>query len=273
MRSEIERRMNIDNFDSGPGVEDIFREELSRILPTRYSVRSGVVSDSTGNTAGDCDVVVFNDIWFPSIKAGATEGSRRWHYPIEGTYGVLEIKQSLSAASLDDAMAKLVACSRLEANRTHDRIVENRGVYLNEDSPPMFTAIVATGLAHGYSRDDLVQRFVALNGMVERRAVVNALCVLGDFFVTWGIDDGEGRLPRTTYFIGDELNEEIFPLYARQSGICALYELVTVLLGHLHGMVLMAEDIAVHYGAPQKASRPELDLWNLLPDRLKHLRP
>src|SRR4051794_38553514 len=57
LRAELERRMNIDNFDSGPGFEDILREEMARLLPDRFSVRAGVVSDSEGSSAGDCDVV------------------------------------------------------------------------------------------------------------------------------------------------------------------------------------------------------------------------
>src|SRR5688500_10493096 len=54
-RARLEREMNIDNYDSGPGVEDIVREELRKLLPTRYAVRAGVVNDRLGRTAGDVD--------------------------------------------------------------------------------------------------------------------------------------------------------------------------------------------------------------------------
>jgi hypothetical protein len=53
LRVQLEKEMNIDNYDSGPGIEDILREELRSLLPGRYSVRSGVINDRQGRTAGD----------------------------------------------------------------------------------------------------------------------------------------------------------------------------------------------------------------------------
>ena len=60
--AEIERKFNIHNFDSGPGVEDIVRQELSKLLPSRYLIDNGVVNDQQGRTAGDCDVVIRDPI-------------------------------------------------------------------------------------------------------------------------------------------------------------------------------------------------------------------
>src|SRR5262245_47719400 len=110
LRTKAERDGTIDNFDCGLGIEDIIRDELSKLLPARYSVHCGVVNDRYGRTVGDCDVVIFNELWFPFIRSGAAEASRRFHFPVEGVYGVLEIKSSLDYTSLDEAMAKLVAC-------------------------------------------------------------------------------------------------------------------------------------------------------------------
>ena len=145
LRAELERQLNIQNFDAGPGIEDIFREELDRLLPDRYAVRPGVVSNREGLNGGDCDVVIFNHLWFPSIKAGATALSRRFHYPVEGVYAVLEIKQSLTSASLDAAMEKLVMVSRLAPEPSGTLMVENRGIVQDGPGPPMFTAVVCAG--------------------------------------------------------------------------------------------------------------------------------
>lgn len=43
------------------GVEDIIRSEFSKLLPNRYGVKAGVINDQKGNTAGDFDVIIFND--------------------------------------------------------------------------------------------------------------------------------------------------------------------------------------------------------------------
>lgn len=267
LRAGLERAMNIDNFDSGPGLEDMVREELARILPTRYAVRSGVVSDSAGRTAGDCDVILFNETWFPAIKAGAADASRRWHYPIEGVYGVIEVKQCLTAASLDAAMKKLIVTSRLDAVGGDSRLlVENRPAYdFVRPSPPVFSAILAAGIGDDQDLDDLVHRFVAINGQVPRSDVVNALCVLGAGFVTWGYQvDGEA-LPRTAYFLEEDMVKDIFPLFLQGPDNSYFYEFATLLLQYLHQRVLDAESVAVAYGAAQKARRPLADQWNLHP--------
>jgi hypothetical protein len=265
LRAELERGMNINNFDSGPGVEDIFREELRRLLPDRYSVRPGVISNSDGFNAGDCDVVIFNHIWFPSVKAGAGPESRRFHYPVEGVYGVLEVKQSLSSVTLDAAMEKLVTVARVAPSPYRHLMVENRGYMQDVDSQPMFKAIVAAGLGRGEDLRDLVHRFVALNGQLARREVVNALCVLGDGYASWVY----GEPPAAAYFGANESTEHLSPVLLEVKGdseVSALYELITNLLGHLTSQVLPANDVAVKYGAPQKAIRPTNHDWDLHPD-------
>ena len=70
--ANIEEAFSINNYDAGPGLEDIVRQEISKLLPERYSVDAGVVNDKDGKTAGDCDVLITNRIWAPVVKLGAT---------------------------------------------------------------------------------------------------------------------------------------------------------------------------------------------------------
>ena len=92
-RVKQNRSSNLHNFDSGLDIEAIIRDELSNLLPSRYVVTKGVLSDRTGNTAGECDLLVRAHLWSSVIKPGATAESRRSHFPIEGVYAVAEIKQ------------------------------------------------------------------------------------------------------------------------------------------------------------------------------------
>jgi hypothetical protein len=96
-----EKDLAIDNFDSGLPFEGLVRRELECLLPRRYAVRSGLVLDRDGRTAGNCDVVVFNDLWFSPAKSPATADSGHAYMPIEGVYAVGEIKQTLSSRELD----------------------------------------------------------------------------------------------------------------------------------------------------------------------------
>ena len=159
-----EREMNIDNFDSGSGVEDIIRQELEELLPRRYSVRAGVINDRKGHTAGDFEIIITNDIWFTSLKAGATQKSRRFHFPIEAVYAAIEVKQTLTYETLDAAMEKLVTCHRLYRPTTpSNRATENCTIELPHNSNdvfnPLLSAIVATCLGTEVSMDDILQDF------------------------------------------------------------------------------------------------------------------
>ena len=123
----IEEAFNIGNYDAGPGLEDIVRQELRRLLPSRYSVDKGVVNDGDGKTAGDCDILITNRIWAPVVKLGATSESRRVHFPVEAVYSIVELKRTLGFDELDRAMEKLVKSSRLtRPEQKYGHITENQ---------------------------------------------------------------------------------------------------------------------------------------------------
>jgi len=243
--------MVIDNFDSGPGLEDIVREEIRHICPHRYSVQRGVINDSSGRTAGDFDVILFNDLWFPAVKSGATPESRRIHLPIEGVYGIVEVKQSLDYKRLDDAMHKLVTGHRLHRPRTYaNRLVENRDLdsCFHGLTNPLYSAVLATDLAEGADLDKLVERFFDINKSLKRLEVIRALCVLGHGTVTWVFWDDNGDL-RPTLFMRDDLFHPIIPSYHKSPPAeSAFYVLMSDILLHLYHVVLGAEDISVAYG-------------------------
>ncbi|MFN7140276.1 MAG: DUF6602 domain-containing protein [Limisphaerales bacterium] len=249
LRARAEKEGVIDNFDSGAGVEDILREEMARLLPSRYSVRCGSIDDRYGRTAGDCDVVIFNDHWFPFIRAGAAEISRNCHFPIEGVYSVIEIKSSLSFSILDDAMSKRVACSRLHRPITpKNRITENRsGVECSHSVVnPLYTAVVAVGLAPKITFEDVINRFFLLCKKLQRHEVVRSLCVLGEGTVTWGVRGPNEWQP--AMFV-DDYDKPIFPTYHQKDSIgSALYPFANDLLLNLWQSLLSPENLQTKYG-------------------------
>lgn len=250
LHAKLERETNVYNFDSGIAVEEIIREELRKLCPQRYSVRVGVINDRYGSTAGECDIVIVNDIWFPSIKEGTTEASRRFHFSIEGVYGVLEVKQALDYNSLDEAMEKLVICHRLYRPSTEkDRLIENRtfSECPHGTTNPLFSAIIATDLRPGVSMDSLVNRFFAISKTLKRKELVRGLCVLGKGTVLWGFNN-DGREIKPALFMRD-LDKPLVPVYVRtENGDSAFYHLIVHLFTHLYHSVLAAEDIVAVYG-------------------------
>lgn len=250
-RAQLEKVMNIDNFDSGPGVEDIIREEIRQLLPARYPVRAGVINDRNGKTAGDFDLAIFNEQWFPAVKAGATQESRRAHLPIDGIYAVCEIKQSLDFDVLDAAMEKLVMCHRLHRPPTYAyRLTENReGSSCKHGlTNPLYSMIIATDLREGIDLDEVVERFFDINTTLARLEVVRALCVLGHGTVTWGYWHSNTEV-RPARFMLEDLYEPVFPVYHKMpESPSALYSLIVDLSLHLYHSILAPEDIVAHYG-------------------------
>ncbi|MEK6260432.1 MAG: DUF6602 domain-containing protein [Planctomycetota bacterium] len=262
LRSELEREMNIDNFDAGTGVEDIVRDELRRILPSRYSVSAGVLVDRNGMTSGDCDCVVWNDLWFPQVKSGAVDSSRRAYFPIEGVYAIGEIKQTLSYNALDEAMRKLVISHRLARPRTcAKRLVENRESTSCRHglSNPLYSFILATRLENGQTFPDLINRFYDVCKQVKRLEVVRAMCVLGHGTVVWGFRDIEAKEIKPALFMLEDLYDSIVPCYAVASEQePALFTLFGNLFLHLFHSVLAPEDFAIAYGS----SNPDIKTPN-----------
>ncbi len=263
--------MNIDNFDSGIGVEDIVREELRRILPSRYAVEKGVLIDRHGRTGGDYDAIVFNDHWFPQVKAGATDTSRRSYYPIEGVYAVGEIKQTLDYSSVDSALKKLVIAHRLDRPRTFaNRLVENResGSCTHGLSNPLYSFIIGINLAKDVTFEELIERFYDVNKQLKRLEVVRALCVLDHGTVVWGYKDREQGGITQALFMLEDLYEPLVPAYFSVKDVeSALFSLISNLKLHLFHSVLAPEDIAGLYGTLRRIVKaPKSDDVCLLPD-------
>jgi hypothetical protein len=258
VRAAEEKAANIDNFDSGVGVEEIFRDELGTLLPVRYEVTTGVISDRFGGTAGHCDCVIFNHLWFPAIKEGATTHSRRRHLPVEGVYGVIEVKQSLDAKTLDDAMEKLVVCQRLyRPAASRDRIVENRetGTCLHAISNPMHTTVFALGLRKRADFQKLIERFININKMLKRREMVTCLVVLGQGLLTWAYESNDGVKPARFFY--EDLYTPLRPAWTPPGhNWNTLYNFAMHLNGHLYSCVLAAEDIALLYGEHEPTEVP-----------------
>jgi hypothetical protein len=259
LRATEEQAANIDSFDSGIGIEEIFRDELANLLPARYEVTTGVVSDRFGATAGHCDCVIFNNLWFPVIKAGATVQSRRKHLPVEGAYGVIEVKQSLDLKTLDGAMEKLVVFQRLHRPPvSRNRYVENRegNPCAHAISNPLYSAVFALGLGARTDFQDLIQRFAEINKMLKRREMVTSLVVLGEGIVSWVYETEEEGFQAARFFYED-LYRPIRPVWTpvSQEGE-TFYRFLMHLNSHLFDCVLGAEDIAALYGERIPAEVP-----------------
>ena len=250
-RVEAELRFNRYAFDSGLDVEAIIREELANLLPSRYVITPGNVSDRKGHTAGDCDLLVRDHLWSPVIKPGATAESRRFHFPIEGVYAAAEIKQTLGFDELDNAMEKMVTVSRLERpGNPYGHITENQHLnYLDKDGAilnPLHTTVVATRLHGDVSFDDVVRRFGAINADLNRDHMITMLCVLGHGSAWYSVETGQ---PYNATYMADRESKLVLQMNDKEPKN-VFYRFYVELLGHLSRSVLGFGTLSSDYGEP-----------------------
>ena len=255
-RMEAETRFSRHGFDSGLDVEAIIREELSNLLPSRYVVAPGIVSDRRGYSAGECDLLIRDHLWSPVIKPGATVASRRFHFPIEGIYASTEIKQTLGLTELDDAMKKLVKLSRLERpDNPYGHITENQHIEaLDQDGRilnPLHTTVLATRLKKGPSFDDVVSRFGEINVKLNRDHMVKMLCVLGHGTAWYSVESGN---PYNATYMSDRQDKLVLQVNDQEPDN-VFYRYFVELLGHLSRSVLGFGDLSSAYGPPPPERR------------------
>ena len=250
-RANAEIKFRVQNFDSGLGTEDIVREELAHLLPSRYSVSPGLISDRLGRTAGDCDLIIRDPIWSPTIKPGATSQSRRFHFPIEGVYAVAEIKQSLGRKELDDAMEKLVLVNRLErAGNPYGHITENQHLnFLDQEGKilnPLHTTVFATRIPGRSTFSDVVKRFGDINAKLDRNDMVKMLCVLGQGTAWYSVESGSPYGATYMWDRGDHLIMQINHGEPENT----FYRYYVEVLGHLTRSILGLNSVSAAYGDP-----------------------
>ncbi len=263
--ASIEEGFSINNFDAGPGLEDIVRQELSKLLPDRYSVDAGVVNDRDGRTAGDCDVLISNRAWAPVVKLGATPESRRVHFPIEGIYSVIEIKRTLGFEELDDAMEKLVKVSRLNRpKQSYGHITENQHLqWLDKESQilnPLWTTVLATKLKEGVAFRDVVLRFGQINAGLKRDEMVKNLYLL-EHGLAW-YSPGDNSAGEATF-----MWDRHIPLnlgFSDQDPLNTLYVFFAQLCGHLTRSVLNVLGIHTSYGPNSLPQSQHLPFQNAI---------
>ena len=250
-RARAEIDFNLHNYDSGIRTEEIVREELSNLLPKRYSVDCGVISDRTGRNAGDCDLILRDTMWSPAVKPGATRESRRVFFPIEGVYAVAEIKQTLGFAQLNEAMEKLVTISRLErpinsyghiTENQHLEFLDKQGFLLN----PLHSTVFATRMQKGVDFTDLVKRFGAINALLSREHMVKMLCVLGHGTAWYSVESGS---PYNADYMRDREESLVLQMNDKEPEH-SFYRFYVELLGHLNRSVLNLVNVANSYGRP-----------------------
>jgi Domain of unknown function (DUF6602) len=158
--------------DMGENRELLLRDFLGEYLPRRYGVAKGEVLTKTGDQSHSADIIVYDAVDCPVLYSGATKV-----LPVEGVYGIIEVKSTMSKAEFVDASKKIEMFKRL-APRDLSVIQTREYVTLHRPSRPF-------GIVFGYSLGNNSLSSLALNFAERHKEVhdvnflVNLLCVLG----------------------------------------------------------------------------------------------
>jgi hypothetical protein len=92
--------------EKGLGNEQALRDLLVEILPRRYGVAKGKAINANGEMSRQLDIIIYDSIACPVLF---TDENRNQILPVEGVYGVIEVKTSLTSRLLSESFENLAS--------------------------------------------------------------------------------------------------------------------------------------------------------------------
>lgn len=96
------------NLEYGLGSENVLRELLAEVLPSKYGVGKGKIVSSSGNLSNHLDIIIFDKLNYPTFY---TDENRNLIVPIESVYCVIEVKVRTDSGVLKKAFEGLESVS------------------------------------------------------------------------------------------------------------------------------------------------------------------
>lgn len=93
----------------GEGNETVLRDFLTKFIPKRYGVGTGIVIDRDGNPSGQCDVVVYDDLSYPAFFFLTASH----FFPIDTVRVVIEVKTTIDSSKAKEACKSIAAVRKL----------------------------------------------------------------------------------------------------------------------------------------------------------------
>jgi len=127
--------------DKGENREQFLIDFLSKHLPKRYGVVKGQVINKHGEISHAIDIIIYDAVNSPLFFSEKTA-----ILPVEGVYGIIEVKSSLSKSEFLDAASKIDSFKKM-APRDLGVIATDEYVTVHRSSRPF-------GVVFGYGLSD-----------------------------------------------------------------------------------------------------------------------
>jgi hypothetical protein len=158
--------------DKGENREELLREFLGTHLPKQYGVLKGEIVTRDGAKSHAADIILYDALNSPVLYKGTTAV-----VPVEGVYGIIEVKSRLAKSGLLEDIKKIEAFKRL-APRDLSVIHTREYMTVHRPSRPF-------GIILGYQLADNSLKSLSENWLEENRRIhdvnyfTNLICVLG----------------------------------------------------------------------------------------------
>lgn len=109
----------------GEGNESVLRDLLTRFIPKKYSVGTGIVIDRTGKQSRQCDIVIYDTHQYPSLLSLSSTHL----FPVDIVYATIEVKTTLDTDESQKALTNVASVKALSmVNEQFQELVLTNGV-------------------------------------------------------------------------------------------------------------------------------------------------
>lgn len=134
LRAEVElmnELITMHNGLKGTGNENALRELLTKFLPKRFGIDTGMVIDRTGQVSKQIDVIIYDCLEYPSLY---TLGGIHL-FPVDNVYATIEVKTTLDAGAAREARENAASVLKLPLAPIHEETI----VWFPPPEPPLAT--------------------------------------------------------------------------------------------------------------------------------------
>src|SRR5262245_24855740 len=130
----------------GEGNELVLRDIITRFIPKRFGVGTGIVIDRKGNASRQCDIVIYDAYQYPALLAMTNIHM----FPVDIVYAVVEVKTTLDAGSAKVAIDNINSVRQLDYIKeqlvVHDNTGGGHATFAVHTAPPL-------GIVFAYNTD------------------------------------------------------------------------------------------------------------------------
>lgn len=94
----------------GAGNENALRNLITKFIPKRYGVGTGVVIDQYGHPSRQCDIVIYDTFLYPSLLSLTSVHL----FPVDLVYATIEVKTTLNSQSAKEAIENIASVRSLD---------------------------------------------------------------------------------------------------------------------------------------------------------------